>query len=188
MNGRFVLRSVCRAAAFCGIIVTGPVIGLASAPAVPGPDKDFKAAYEAYERAWAASDLVFTEATFTAAPAKGYGLYTPRETAAFSPAEPLMIYAEPVGFGFVKTDDRATYDLSVGFRLLNATGQVLVQDERFTSYTQSGRDARHELSTALTFQFEGLPAGAYELEATYRDEVDGKTGSFTLPFTITPSN
>jgi hypothetical protein len=38
--------------------------------------------------------------------------------------------------------------------------------------------------TDFTYTLRGLPAGNYQIETRIRDEVSGKTGSFSLPFTV----
>ncbi|MTI43375.1 hypothetical protein E1178_07100 [Roseibium hamelinense] len=151
---------------------------------VPEPGTDLQQAAQAYDLAWSKSGLVFTAATFISEPASGYGQFTPRRTTIFSPSETLLIYIEPVGYGFQKAGESKSYDLSVDFRLLNTTGQVLAKQDGFAQFSQTSRNEKRELSTSLTFEFDGLPDGSYTIETIYRDRVDGKSGTVSLPFTV----
>lgn len=160
---------------------------LSEEPVYPKPSSAYQAAAGALADAWAQSDLVFSVATFTAEPAAGYGRYTPRPNALFSGSEPLHVYAEPIGYGFETSGSDQSYKLSVSFRLLNTTGQVLSEQTGFTTVSGTSRTAQRELSTTLTFQFDGLPAGSYVLETIYQDLVASKTGTVSLPFVVATS-
>lgn len=173
------------------LIAGGLFAGLASAYAQSDagqPAPAFQNALAAYDQAWTASGLAFTAVTFTDGSATGYGQYTPRDNAVFTDEEALTVYAEPVGYGFSESGGNYAYQLTASFRLLNLSGQVLAEQDNFANFSGNGRSKKRELSAALTFQFSGLPAGEYQLEARFQDEVGGSQSSFTLPFSVTGTN
>lgn len=155
-----------------------------AAPKFPTPDATFNESLSAFSSAWKDSDLVFTAATFAEAPASGYGQYAPRKSDTFSSDDVINVYAEPVGYGYAATDNGFGYDLEASFQLLNTTGQVLASQDNFAKFSGTARSRKRELSTSLSFQFGGLPAGSYTLAALYTDKVSGKTGTVSLPFNI----
>ncbi|MEP0409156.1 MAG: hypothetical protein ABJH93_18500 [Roseibium sp.] len=139
----------------------------------------------ALDASWDASELAFTSATFATSNASGYGQYTARDSNRFSPAETMTVYAEPVGYGFAETAVGYRHDIDVSFRLLNTTGQVLAEQDGFARFAGETPNRKRELPTSLSFQFEGLPAGDYVLEALYTDKISDKAGTIALPFTMT---
>ncbi|WJS02123.1 hypothetical protein [Roseibium aggregatum] len=172
------------------LIATGLSAGQLSAQAQSpaSPPEAFQNALAAYDQAWAAAGLSFTAATFASSPSTGYGEYTPRADATFADGEALSVYAEPVGYGFQETEGGYAYELTADYKLLTKSGQVLAEQENFATFSGSGRSKQRELSAALTFQFSGLPAGDYQLETSFTDEIGGKTSAFTLPFSVSGAN
>ncbi|MEE4010960.1 hypothetical protein V1T76_02795 [Roseibium sp. FZY0029] len=159
---------------------------LAQSPA--NPPEAFKNALAAYDQAWSEAGLSFMTAVFSTGRSSGFGRYTPRGDAVFTDEEAINIYAEPVGYGFRETDGGFAYELTADYRLLTNSGQVLAEQENFATFSGSGRSRQRELSAALTFQFSGLPAGDYQLETSFTDEIGGATSAFTLPFTVSAAN
>ena len=175
------------------LIATGLCAGSALAQAQSGgettsPPEAFTSALAAFDQAWTNSGLAFTTVTFTKGSSAGYGRYEPREGTEFSAGEPLSVYAEPVGYGFTQGADGFSYSLTASYKLLNASGQVLAEQDNFASFSGSGRSKQRELSAALTFQFSGLPAGSYLLQTRFTDEAGGSQAGFTLPFTMSGGN
>lgn len=169
-------------------VIAGTCSAFAQTPTVSGPAADFTAAKDSYDDAWKANGLAFVIATFTQDGGTAYGQYTPRGGTEFQADEVLSIYAEPVGYAFTETNGIYAFDLTASYRLLNASGQVLAEQENFAEFSGQGRSKQRELAAALSFQFSGLPAGAYQLETRFKDQADGKEAGFTLPFTIAEHN
>ena len=174
------------------MVATGVFFGTWSACAqsssLSSPATEFTAAQDAYDAAWKANGLAFVVATFTQDGGTAYGQYTPRSGSEFQGDEVLSIYAEPVGYAFTETDGVFAFDLTASYRLLNSSGQVLAEQENFAEFAGQGRSKQRELAAALSFQFSGLPAGAYQLETRFKDQADGKEAGFTLPFSIAEPN
>lgn len=164
------------------------VAGAAAQSDTVQPSDAFQNALAAYDQAWNASGLAFTKVTFTDGGATGYGQYTPRTNTVFTDEEALTVYAEPVGYGFRESDGSFAYELTASFRLLNLSGQVLAEQDNFATFAGEGRTKKRELSAALTFQFSGLPAGDYQLETRFQDEIGGSQSTVTLPFSVTGTN
>ncbi|WP_417772352.1 hypothetical protein [Stappia sp.] len=141
-------------------------------------------AYERLDAAWAEAPLGFTAATFVSGDVTGYGQYTPRADAVFAAGEPLVVYAEPVGFGHAATDDGFRVALAADYEILNPSGQVLASQSGFAELGARARVKIREFHTTLRFAFEGLRPGDYRLVTRLRDTASDKTGSFVLPFTV----
>jgi len=184
LAGRLATRRIVSAVLITTATLTGILSAQAQSDSVPVPSEAFTQALSAYDQAWEVSGLAFLKATFTDGASTGYGQYTPRADTAFTDGETIFIYAEPVGYGFRETDAGYAYQLTASYRLLNLSGQVLAEQENFATFSGSGRSKKRELSASLNFQFSGLPAGSYRLEANFTDTVGGKQSGFTLPFTV----
>jgi len=185
MQKGFVARQAVRGALFLAATTLSYVsFAQAASPDFPKPEGALADSLAALSSAWNTSGLAFTAATFAEAPAKGYGQYTPRGSASFTADEPLTVYAEPVGYGFSPSDTGYSYSLQASYRLLNTTGQVLAAQDGFAEFSGTTRSAKRELPASMSFQFSGLPAGDYVLEATFADTIGGKSGTISLPFSI----
>lgn len=150
----------------------------------PEPSAALSAAFQSVSESWDAGPLAFSKVVFSDGPATGYGKYQPRSSSVFAPEEAIHVYAEPVGFTVEEADGIFSYRIAADFRLINATGQVLAQQDAFAAFSSEGRSARRELPATLAFQFSGLPAGDYALELDFEDEVGGKSATASLPFSI----
>ncbi|NVK35302.1 MAG: hypothetical protein HWE23_12525 [Rhodobacteraceae bacterium] len=148
------------------------------------PDAALLSAAEAYDAAWAASKLAFAAGTFTQGSATGYGNYVKRSDAVFAKGDTLNVYLEPVGFSFAEDDSNFSYKLSVSYRLLNSIDQVLSEEDEFSVLEGTSRNKTRQVWSALSFQFEGLPAGDYVLETLMDDEIGEYRATATLPFSV----
>ncbi|CAN5217907.1 hypothetical protein BH10PSE7_BH10PSE7_04540 [soil metagenome] len=135
---------------------------------------------------WQKSPLVFRKALFVAADPAGYGMFDLRENAIFKQGEPLLVYAEPVGFGYGKDGALSTINLSLDFEIKNKDGKVLGSQKEFSNASLRSRVQNREFMLKVVYTLNGAPAGDYEVTTTVNDKVSGKSGSFTLPFTIVP--
>lgn len=170
------------------ILAGGMVVCLGITPPAWAEESQTPAAYvqalEAFQSAWDAAPFGFAVATFVDQPAKGYGLYAPRESATFETGQALHVYAEPVAYGFKAEKEAQSYALKAAFQLLTPSGQVLAEEEQFAEFKGTTRSRKQELSTQLSFGFEGLPVGSYTLEITMTDEVGDQTALIALPFSV----
>jgi hypothetical protein len=167
------------------ILAVQPDARAETAVTTPAPIAE---AWSALDAAWDAAPLAFATATFVDGDVAGYGRYTPLGEARFAPGETMVVYAEPVGFGFSKVADGLKVDLVADFEVLNASGQVLVSQTGFADLGVTARKRLHEFHTTLRFAFEGLRAGDYTLAISLRDRTSDKSASFTLPFAVVGSS
>jgi hypothetical protein len=135
---------------------------------------------------WDQSPLTVRKALFVSGDPPGFGLYTARKDSTYKASEVLVVYAEPVGYGFGREGDQYVIDVSVDVELKNKAGQVLGAKSDFGQLKLVSHAQNHEFMAKLSYNFSGLPAGEYEVVTTLRDAASGKKGNFSLPFTIVP--
>ncbi|SDQ78638.1 hypothetical protein [Pseudovibrio sp. Tun.PSC04-5.I4] len=174
--------AACISAAACTVVV-GTLLGSAAIAAETAQlTPNFVTAQSAYNTAWKQQSLVFTSAKFIALPAKGYGSYTPLVSAEFQSGDPLIVYAEPLGYAYQEQNGQFMIDLSVDFELRNTTGQVLASQDDFAELHSESFSRIREYQSSLSFNLQGLQAGEYVLKVRFNDENSEKSGSFELPF------
>lgn len=138
------------------------------------------AAKELLGNVWdASSGLTFGETTLIVEPASGYGIYNPRAEETFKLGEPVLIYAEPLGFAYGNPGDGL---YSIGFfvdlKVMTEAGDVLGDLQNLTELDLTSRYANREFQANLTYNLEGIPPGRYVLQTTLRDKNSAKVGSF----------
>ena len=143
------------------------------------------AAGEAQQAIWDASPLTVQRALFVASDPGGFGIFDMREGNTFKRSEPLIIYAEPLGFGYGRDGELYVIDLGLDFIIKSADGKEVARQENFGSLTMRSRVANKEFMAKLNYDFSGVPAGAYAVTTVLKDKNSGKTAEFTLDFTLT---
>ena len=133
---------------------------------------------------WEKRPLGVSAALFVQKPAKGYGLYEPRESAEFSGNQPIVVYLQPVGYGYERSEDLFRNALTADFELRTPTGQVLAEQEAFSRLSLESRAPNREFQASFSFTFEGLEPGRYALLIRLRDQNGGQRSETSLPFTI----
>jgi len=144
------------------------------------------AAQDLHAQVWEMTQILgFTEALLVAEPAAGYGIYNPRETITFKPGEPIVIYAEPTGFGYGSPGD-GLYAIGfiVDLQVRTAGGEVLGDSPNLTELNLTSRDRNREFQANITYTLEGLAPGRYVLQTTLRDKNSVKNGSFETEIDI----
>lgn len=153
--------------------------------AASGNYLDAMAALEqAQDLLWAQAPLSFRRTVFTAGTPTGYGIYDLRESSTFKRTEPLIIYAEPMGYGYGRDGSIYTIDLALDFAIRDASGTVIAEQRNFGTLALRTRFPNKEFMAKVTYDFSGIPAGDYEVTTTAHDQATGKSGSFTLPFRL----
>ena len=124
-------------------------------------------------------EISFSEALLVAAPAAGYGVYNPRETNVFSKGESIIIYCEPVGFGYGSEGDGVfSIGFNVDLQVLTEAGEVLGDVPSVTDLNLISRYQNREFQANITYDLNGLEAGRYRLITTLRDKTTTRSGSF----------
>ena len=119
------------------------------------------AAREAFGKAWeATTGLAIGETVLIAEPASGYGIYNPRPDDTFKIGEPVLIYAEPMGFGYGSPGEGL---YSIGFfidlKVMTEAGEVLGDLQNLTELDLTSRYPNREFQANLTYNLEGVPPG-----------------------------
>lgn len=134
---------------------------------------------------WDKLPLSFRRALWVVQPGTGFGAYNPRENAVFASGAPMLVYAEPVGFGWRRTGEVWRTDMLADLTIKSGDGkEQLYHKEGFQKLELTSRQRNREFMLNLTYTLTGIPKGDYLAETTLRDQVTGKKGSVTLPFTI----
>lgn len=136
----------------------------------------------ATESAWRATPLTFRKVLFVAEPPTGFGAYVARPDAVFGPGQPLLVYAEPIGFEWKEAGGVFATDLTIDVALRDTAGKVLFERREIGRMALKSHARNHEFMMKLDLNITGMPAGDYVLEGVLRDAVSRKWGSFTLPF------
>jgi hypothetical protein len=143
-----------------------------------------EAAEQALDTAWDATPLSFRKTLFvTEAP--GFGVYTEKPAATFTPGEPIIVYAEPVGYAY-KTNEDGSYNFGMNFDLTvkSKDGEIMGGQENFAKVDFASHAKNREFLVTLTLSLNDAPPGDYVLEYLARDANSAKTASISLPFTI----
>ena len=171
-------RNLLRAGALLFLTATGAV----HAQTVGEVDKRQSGVIEAWEK----TTLTTRRAIFVKNKAPLFGAYEERGSNVFKPNEPLLVYAEPVGYGWRSGADGFDFGISVDFQVKKPDGQILGGQERFTIAAFKSRAKVQELMVNLTLTLTDFPVGDYVLEYKLHDITSDKATSFALPFKITP--
>jgi hypothetical protein len=124
-------------------------------------------------------EISFSEALLVAAPAAGYGVFNPRETNVFKKGESIIIYTEPVGFGYGVEDDGVwSIGFDVDLQVLTEAGEMLGDVPSVTDLKLISRYQNREFQANITYDLNGLEAGRYRLITTLRDQNSTRSGSF----------
>ena len=133
---------------------------------------------------WEQSPLTFRRALWVAGPPNGFGAYNPRETNVYAAGDQMLVYAEPVGFGWSKAGDIWQTNLAVDLTIKTKDGEVLLTKDDFQKLVIASRIRNREFMATLTLTLNGIHPGEYIADTTLRDLVTGKKGTMSLPFVI----
>lgn len=119
------------------------------------------------------------EAVLVAEPAAGIGIYNPRPNEKYKIGEPILLYAEPYGYGFGSGGDGLyTIGFIVDLKVMTEAGEVLGELPSVANLDLTSRKKMHEFTANLTYTLDGITPGRYVLETTLRDKNSEKFGSF----------
>lgn len=159
-----------------------------AAPAQAQSLEAIAAAEEAVYTAWEATPLTFREALFVSSDEAEFGSYDARPDAVFAPGEPIIVYAEPVGFGWIEegTGEDAGYrfGFDIDLRILSPEGTVLLAQPDFMAVEETSRARTRDFLLMMTLDLSGAEPGNYRLEYTVRDIASEKSAPIALDFSI----
>jgi hypothetical protein len=133
---------------------------------------------------WDKTPLSFRRTLWVAEPPGGFGAYNPRETNVYDSGADMILYAEPIGFGWQKSGDIWKTDIAVDLTIKEKDGKVLFSQKDFQKLVIASRVRNREFMARFTYTLTGIASGEYSAETTLRDAVSGKSGMFALPFVI----
>ncbi|MGJ3262437.1 MAG: hypothetical protein ACFE0R_04300 [Salinarimonas sp.] len=158
---------------------------LPAAPAAAATLDDLAKAEAALVAVWQEVPLSFRTTTFVTGSPVGFGVYEARETSVFAPGEPLVVYAEPVGYLWGEAGDgRYTFGFDVDLLIKRPDGSIVGGRESFQRLELTSRARNREFMLTLTLTLDGIAPGDYLLEYRTRDIASDKAGTISLPFTI----
>jgi hypothetical protein len=158
-------------------------VALAKAFAAEGKTAESAAAmHDAAAELWLQTPFAFARSTFVTDDAPRYGAYDPRPDNTFPAGEVLLVYAEPVGFGWRKESDLYFIDQVVDAALLSTDGDVLWEQKEFGRFDFSSRRRFMDYFLNLSLNITGLPKGEFVLRYIVTDQVRDQQATISLPF------
>ncbi len=135
MNRKLVLSALCAVAMACTTAAGAQDISRKASEAekllAQGKVAEAIAALDdAAAALWDKAPLSFRRALWVAEKATGFGAFNPRENAAYASGAPMMVYAEPVGFGWRQSGEIWRTDLIADLTIKTADGNAAVPAER----------------------------------------------------------
>ncbi|HEY9013019.1 MAG TPA: hypothetical protein VIN06_18590 [Devosia sp.] len=142
------------------------------------------AAEQQVAAAWDALPLTFRKTLF-ATGIEAYGVYTPKDGSTFAPGEQIVVYAEPVGYGY-RTNADGTFGFGFNFDLVVKTkdGEIVAGKDQFATFELTSNAQNREFLVSLTLTLNEAPAGDYVLEYLAHDIASDETATISMPFTI----
>lgn len=181
------------AAPLAGLLITGAawageaqdIAGRAESEAASGKHVEAIASMrEAMLAVWDKAPLTFVQSFPVSKRATGFGVYEKRPDGPYKNDEPLLIYVEPVGYGWKKDGDIYNSEIAADFAVRDAAGKVLGGQKDFGNFKLSSHARNSEYYVNLRYNFTGLAAGSYVIVTTFRDIVSGKSASFETNFEV----
>ena len=151
-------------------------VALAKAFAAEGKTAESAAAmHDAAAELWLQTPFAFARSTFVTDDA-------PRPDNTFPEGEVLLVYAEPVGFGWRKEGDLYFIDQVVDAALLSTDGDVLWEQKEFSRIDFSSRRRFMDYFLNLSLNITSLPKGEFVLRYIVTDQVRDQQATISLPF------
>ena len=139
---------------------------------------------EAVQVAWEKTPFAIRQAFFVTGKPGGFGMYTPRPDTPFKAGEQLVVYAEPVAFGWKGVeDDQYEFGFTVDFVLKTTDGKIIGGQDKFANLIFKSRVQNREIFLKLDLDLTGATPGDYLLDFRVHDAEANKTATIELPFT-----
>ena len=107
------------------------------------------AASDLYGQVWdAAPEISFGNVVLVADTAGGYGIYNPRPDAKYKAGEPVILYAEPHGYGFgAPGEGLYSIGFDVDLKVLSEAGDVLGEIPNLAALDLQSRHTRLSMAS-----------------------------------------
>jgi hypothetical protein len=136
--------------------------------------------------AWNATPLTVRRVLFVDGHPDGFGQYVERANNVFKKGEALVIYAEPVGYGWKDIGGGVyQFGFKVDFVVKTADGQIVGGHEDFADVVKKSRARNREFNLLLDLNLGNTSPGDYVVGYTLHDIASSKTYTFNQPFKIT---
>lgn len=138
----------------------------------------------AIQHVWAQMPLTVRKALLVDS-VGGYGIYAERESAVYRPGETILIYAEPVGFGYGR-DALGTLQIAfdVDLALDDGTGREVLSRKDFIALETPVRYRNREFHVNMSLNLTGAPPDRYVAHFLLKDRHSDKTATVSVPFEI----
>lgn len=144
----------------------------------------FKKFYDAQEAFWKAMPLAVMNVRHVTS-ASGFGIYNERADHIYKPGEEIVLYMEPVGYGYGSDGlGNSQIALYVDLTVLSAAGEKLGTFEKLGRIQLASRSHNREMFFKLNVSLDGVPPGKYRADFLMHDENSQKTAPFTTDFEI----
>ena len=140
---------------------------------------------EALHAAWLEAPLHVRMAVLARDSGRGYGMYRSREDNRYAPGEPVLIYVEPVGYGYRQDGETWRFGFRTDLLVLDKAGAVIGGQEGMTQVELESRNPVKEFNLDLTYTLTGLAPGVYVLRTTLHDRYSDERVSFENEVEIT---
>lgn len=135
---------------------------------------------------WFSAGLHFGTLTLVSAQSTGYGVYQSRADNVYAQGEPILIYAEPKGYGYGDAGN-GMYEIAFDIDLIvkdTASGEVLLESPSLMQIAYQAMVPAREFVANLNYTLGTAPPGSYTLETVFHDRHGGQQASFTSDIVI----
>jgi hypothetical protein len=139
---------------------------------------------QAMAELWSQGPMGFRQATLVSQQAEGFGMEVPRADSSFGANEPILVYAEPVGYRFVRSEGAYEFGFSADFAVLSEDMEVLAGQRDYQSWRFRSRYPLFEVYLNLSYTLDGAPPGNYIIETELHDLYSDRSTNVRLPVTV----
>ncbi|MDZ4311123.1 MAG: hypothetical protein U1A24_11275 [Cypionkella sp.] len=178
------ISTILLGALFVTPLSAGPIVDMATEIEAQIADNDSTAALDSagalLGTVWDnGSDIIIRDAALVDAPVTMLGIYNPRQDDKYQIGAPILIYAEPVGYGFGSGGEGLhSFGFIVDLKVMTEAGEMLGELPSVAMLDVTSRSQNREFPANLTYTLTGLAPGRYILETTLRDKNSQKAGTF----------
>ena len=154
----------------------------------PSPQNDALKEYQKYNalatQAWEKMPFSIQKYLLVAKETKGFGMYEKRKSNKYLQGENVMVYVEPIGFGY--RDLGGFYGISMESDLIikNEKGETLGKIKSFGKFNFHSNIKNREIFLSFVISLGHAPAGKYEITVPIRDNIKNQTANITLNIEI----
>ena len=116
--------------------------------------------------------------------APNFANFTVRKNNVYNVDEPILLYAEPMGYAFYHEGDILQFGFEADFELMDSSGKILGGQKEFQSWVIDSKAPTVDFFMNLTYTFTGLGPGKYTVRTTLHDLVDQEQTSFDYVFKV----